>query len=92
MDMDVDKDGVGWRPYLRVKVWVDITKPLVRGSLMNPLGNQTWIAMKYERLPSFCFKCGIFRHPKCGCPNDPMGSKIHESEKDQYKVWLRASN
>lgn len=27
--VDVDKNGASWGPYLRVKIWVNITKPLV---------------------------------------------------------------
>lgn len=27
IDTNVDRDGVGWGPFLRIKVWVDITKP-----------------------------------------------------------------
>lgn len=30
IEVDVDKDGARWSPFLRVKIWVDITKPLVR--------------------------------------------------------------
>lgn len=44
--VDVDKDGVGWGPFLKVKFLVDITKPLVRGSLINSLGNLLWITFK----------------------------------------------
>lgn len=40
-EVDVDKDGLGWRPYLRIKVWVDISKPLIHGRfLINVLDNQ----------------------------------------------------
>lgn len=31
-DIDVDRDKIGWGPFLRVRVWVDITKSLPRGS------------------------------------------------------------
>lgn len=30
IEVDVDKDGARWSPFLWVKIWVDITKPLVR--------------------------------------------------------------
>lgn len=36
IEIDVDKDGVGWGPFLWVRVQVDIKKPLLRGNLINP--------------------------------------------------------
>lgn len=39
IDFDVDSDDLGWGPFLQLKVWVDITKPPIRGSLINNQGN-----------------------------------------------------
>jgi hypothetical protein len=30
-EVDTDKDGVGWGEYLRVKIQIDLSKPLPRG-------------------------------------------------------------
>lgn len=78
--IDVDKNGVGWGPFLRVKIWVDITKALLQGSLINPLGKPLWIVFKYERLSNFYFKCGIIKHPSTGCPNISPNIKLHEKD------------
>lgn len=48
MEIDVDRDGVGCGPYLRVRVWVDSTKPLIRSNLINSFEQPLWIAFKYE--------------------------------------------
>lgn len=32
LEIDVDNEGVGWGPYLRVKISINITKPLMRGA------------------------------------------------------------
>jgi hypothetical protein len=32
-DVDTDKEGVGWEKILRVKICVDLTKPLLRGEV-----------------------------------------------------------
>lgn len=36
--VDVNSKGVGWGKYLRVKVMLDITKPLARGQLLKIKG------------------------------------------------------
>lgn len=38
IEIDVDKDGLGWGPFLKVRVWVNITKPLPRGTLLKQEG------------------------------------------------------
>lgn len=39
-DIDVNKDSLGWGPFLRIKFWIDITKPFIRGNLFNYKGTQ----------------------------------------------------
>lgn len=55
LEMDLDKEGIGWGPYLRVKVAINILKPLMRGIHLSMGGTRTWISFQYERLPFFCF-------------------------------------
>lgn len=33
-DVDMDENGMGWSPYLRVKAWLNITKPLIWENLI----------------------------------------------------------
>lgn len=57
---EVEEVGVGngdveWGEFLRVRVRVDITKPLPRGKKVSLGDSQTvWVTFKYERLPNFC--------------------------------------
>lgn len=64
IDYDVDKDRVGWGAFLRLKIWVDITKPLVRGYLLHNSNKPLWIFFKYEKLSNFYFNCGLIKHPE----------------------------
>lgn len=89
IEIDVDKDGLGWGPFLRVRVWVNITKPLSRGTLLKQEGTPIQISFKYERLSNSYFKCGIILHKSSGCNKDGVGVKLHETEPIQYKTWLR---
>ncbi|XP_042950180.1 uncharacterized protein LOC122282289 [Carya illinoinensis] len=69
LDVDVDEQDVGWGPYLHIKILIDITKPLMRGVMGSFNGTRVWLQFQYERLPSFCFNCGIIKHSLEGCQN-----------------------
>lgn len=58
-EVDVDEEGVGWGEYLRVRIMLDLSKPLSRGRRLKLKGKSIWIAFQYERIPRFCFKCRI---------------------------------
>ncbi|KAJ0089496.1 hypothetical protein Patl1_14179 [Pistacia atlantica] len=88
LEVDVGANGLGWGSFLRVKVEVELTKPLVRGRILRIGEQKYWIAFKYERLQNFCFKCGVLKHKNRGC------SSIRQTEEssNQFEPWLRASS
>nr|GLL31473.1 uncharacterized protein LOC109152623 [Ipomoea trifida] len=48
-----------WKSFLRIRVVVDVTKPLVaKMRIKRKDGDGSWISFRYERLPNFCFICG----------------------------------
>lgn len=56
--------------FLRVKVRLDIRKPLMRGVTIS-LGEDVddrWCPLSYEFLPEFCYCCGIIGHMDRVCP------------------------
>jgi hypothetical protein len=65
--VETEEDGVGWVEYLRVRIRFDITKPLVRGRVLEINGDITWVAFQNKRLPKFYFHCGVIRHRVEGC-------------------------
>jgi hypothetical protein len=77
---------------MRVRVRVDITKPLNRGRRIGMSnGGEGWVSFQYERLPNFCYWCGIPTHGEKDCEvwlNTPEAEKDKEPE---YGLWLRAS-
>jgi hypothetical protein len=85
--VDTDSKGIGWGEFLRVKIQVDITKPLPRGRKINIEGNSMWVKFQYERLPKFCFQCGVICHGKGGCPSR---TGFWQQETKQYGPWMRA--
>ncbi|CAH9102313.1 unnamed protein product [Cuscuta europaea] len=54
--------------YLRIRVCLDVRQPLKSGTTLTKDGVKHWVDFKYEKLPSFCFMCGIIRHSDKFCP------------------------
>lgn len=87
--MEIKEDFLDINPYHRVRVLVDITKPLKRYQLIRLKNNNTMkISLKYERLPHFCFLCGLMDHIEKDC------SHVAEEDKEKGYGWgmnIRAS-
>lgn len=66
-EVETNEDGVRWGKYLRVRIILDLNKPLSRGRKLQLNGKSVLIEFKYERLPRFCFFCGCIRHVRNGC-------------------------
>lgn len=67
IEMDVEKDGIGWGNCLRVKVEISLCKALARERFINIGAQRLWVYFKYEKLPRFYFDCGWIVHGKGGC-------------------------
>ncbi|KAI7990869.1 Uncharacterized protein LOK49_LG12G01876 [Camellia lanceoleosa] len=90
-DMDYAEDGVAWGKSLRIRVAININKPLRRGMKIT-LGQKDlmWVSFKYERLPNFCFACGILGHNQRECDLKLIGHSAPDGSHVQYGSWLRA--
>jgi len=88
LEIATDADGSAVGSYLRVKVQVDIRKPLIRGVTLekDTGGGDLWCPITYEFLPNFCYECGLLGHLEKEC-DDSVG-KEHAK---QFGDWLRAS-
>jgi hypothetical protein len=90
-EVEVDEDGIGWGEYLRVRIVLDLTKPLSRGRFLHIREKAIWITFKYEKIPRFCFKCGTIRHGGRGCIAPGGRRMMGNGEKAQFGPWLRVS-
>ncbi|KAI9181350.1 hypothetical protein LWI28_014146 [Acer negundo] len=66
---------------LRVRVAILVDKPLRRFLRVDVLGDgeETIMLIQYERLPNFCFRCGLLGHMLWECPeNDKQGPLIDQ--------------
>ncbi|CAJ2667227.1 unnamed protein product [Trifolium pratense] len=68
VEYDKNNNTSFWRQYMRVKVRVDVRRPLKiekKISLNSSVGGV--VKFKYERLGLFCFVCGVIGHSENKC-------------------------
>jgi hypothetical protein len=89
LKMDVDSDGKASGAFLRARVAIEIDKPVRRGVLlrMSKSEEPKWFQAQYEKLPYYCFACGVIGHSELECQH-PVARD--EQGKLPYDVQLRA--
>lgn len=68
--VESDADGRCWGPYMRVRAEVLVHEPVVRYVTVTSAktkSTETYSVM-YERLPFYCFSCGLLGHSSMLCP------------------------
>lgn len=79
-----------WHDYLRVRVILNIDKPLKRRmKICRNKEEWFWANFKYERLPTFCFICGILGHSEKYC--ERLFDEPLETIAKPYGLFMRAS-
>lgn len=78
-----------WKPFVRIRVSVNIEKPLKRRMRIKREGdNWSWMNFKYERLGTFCFVCGILGHSEREC--SVVYANPDKQVEKAYGTWLKA--
>lgn len=81
---------------MRIRVSIDVSKPLTRVMhLTGPNRQKIQIRFAYEKMPNFCYLCGLLGHLVHDCPQcvDLLGEKDRIDEgKLAYGDWLRFNN
>lgn len=70
LDFDGKDLSRGYTGVMRVRVRIDVRKPLKRKKRITlPNGSLTYVTFAYEKLTLFCFLCGKLGHVESFCPN-----------------------
>ncbi|KAK2650316.1 hypothetical protein Ddye_017805 [Dipteronia dyeriana] len=78
--------------FVRVKVEIDVTRPLKRAIKLrlDEFNSTVTIPIKYERLPEFCYGCGVLGHSFHDCMDKTSRREAMEGSMTKYGDWLRA--
>lgn len=87
--MEMDKyDSLGMEKSLRIRVKVDVCKPLKRSVSIKIWGGESCrCPVKYEKLPLICFLCRMLGHGTNDC-KEVVGDS---SPVKNFGPWLKAS-
>lgn len=78
----VNEGKINSTPYLRARVFLDLNKPLVRVIPITLVERSKYL-VQYEKLPSFCYHCGLIGHELTEC-----GDGTHKPEDCHWGDWL----
>uniref|UniRef100_A0A2N9GET6 CCHC-type domain-containing protein n=1 Tax=Fagus sylvatica TaxID=28930 RepID=A0A2N9GET6_FAGSY len=82
-----------WQKYVRVRVEIEVDKPLIAGMFAPRPDREVWIQLKYEKIPEFCYSCGKLGHVQQDC-EDPV-QKLTNPFGFSFQLfgkWLRTDN
>jgi hypothetical protein len=86
LEVDGLDGGMAVGQSLRIKVRMPITKPIMRGTMVEVEGGRRtiWCPFEYEYCPDFCFICGMIGHVEKEC-----SKKLKKGEEPQFGRWLK---
>jgi hypothetical protein len=86
LEVDGVENGLAVGKYLRVKVRMSITEPIMRGTMVevDDKGTIRSCPFEYEYLPDFCFIWNVIGHLDREC-----SQKLGRGEDAQFGRWLR---
>lgn len=76
--------------HMKMLVEMDISQPILRGTSARFNEKSRWIHFRYDRIPDFCYNCGIIGHGDKVCFN--RNSKETTDQGQQYGEWLRVKS
>ncbi|TXG66222.1 hypothetical protein EZV62_007497 [Acer yangbiense] len=91
VEVDEGDTGSYTAKFLRVRVILEIDKPLRRCLRIDVMGDgvESVMLLKYERLPDFCFRCGLIGHSVKDCPEKAMVAGKGMKEDFIFGSWMR---
>ncbi|KAL5764169.1 hypothetical protein ACOSP7_016517 [Xanthoceras sorbifolium] len=93
-DIDFGASRDCMRKCFRFRVRVDISKPLKRGLrvCLDDSDESSVMILRYERLPEYCFGCGLIDHAFRECSHAQSDCEYVPPGRQPYGSWLRATS
>ncbi|KAL5757093.1 hypothetical protein ACOSQ2_021839 [Xanthoceras sorbifolium] len=93
-EIDVGSSGDYFGKFLRIRVCVDIQKPLHKALRvkLDGVNKEKTLLLKYERLPEHCYLCGMLGHSFRECSQCDESNFNGDVSTLPYGVWMRATS
>ncbi|KAL0345801.1 UNVERIFIED_CONTAM: hypothetical protein Sradi_4411400 [Sesamum radiatum] len=91
MDVEHMDDHRNWSSTLRIWVKLSFTKPLRRFMKIRSTDNEMLLVSSYERLPNFCYLCGLLGHLSKLCEKRYEPDFSDPGEDSPFNAWFRAT-
>ncbi|KAK4435211.1 hypothetical protein Salat_0684400 [Sesamum alatum] len=89
-DLDMDGTGCAWRATLRLRVAINVSRPLPRTiPICSALGKELLVHLTYERLSNFCYLYGKLGHIAKYCELQFEDGFVDPSPEAPYGPWLQ---
>ncbi|MED6119112.1 hypothetical protein PIB30_008921 [Stylosanthes scabra] len=73
------------------RVKINVERPINRGTNMGSKEDGiTWVDFKYEKLPTFCYHCGIIGHDENCRPEAEENEEGNQQNSKELGAWIRA--
>lgn len=91
VDVEDDANGCCWGRSMKIRVILDVEKPLKRGVLVqfDRSGEPLWVDFKYEKLPDFCYFCGKVSHLMRDCEEYAQEKDPVRRRNLEFGGWMR---
>nr|XP_027064682.1 uncharacterized protein LOC113690802 [Coffea arabica] len=74
--------------HIKLKVVINTSLPLLRGTVVKLGGQSIWVEFRYEKCPDFCYGCGLIGHSDKSCRH--KSGTTRGNSKPQFGPWMRA--
>lgn len=88
LEYDSKNNASIWREFMRLKIRMDVRKPLKRKKkICKKDKTEVIVHCKYKKLGDFCFVCGFLSHTERFCKKRMDGEEMVVAK--EWGVWLR---
>lgn len=93
LEVDLDEGEVEWEEFLRLRVTLDISRPLIQKKQINIEDLEPiWVSFTYEKVLDFCFGYGIIGHSLKECALWKDRNDLALEKELPYDPWLKVSS
>ncbi|RYQ87721.1 hypothetical protein Ahy_B09g095257 [Arachis hypogaea] len=85
--------GPGKGSFIKENIQMNLAEPVRKGIHMGSKEDeQTWVDFRFERLPTFCYYCGLIGHDEVSCEKHEAEEDGGRAKSNELGTWLRADN